>query len=596
MLPAPVSIYSFEKWDDGNTTNPRQVTVSGDAKYTASFSVNKYEIKAVSANLGKGTVTGSGTFEYKTMPQLEAKPLKGYYFVKWNDDVTENPRTVTVTKDAEYVASFAEKVFRVDAKSDNSSLGKVIGSGSYAFGSNALLRADAAEGYHFAKWSDGNTDNPRTVTVADDTKLEASFEINTYTLHATADYLERGIIQGSGKYEYGKIVEVKAVPRQGHHFSHWNDGNTENPRKVTMLDNVELQAQFDLNKYVLRVTSAIPAQGKAVGSGEYLYNYTATIRALAETGYHFDGWSDGNTQSPRIITITKDEDFEALFSPDIYAVNVKTSDVKKGTVTGSGRFEYQMNVEIKASPKYGYHFARWNDGFTQNPRKVVVSDDITYTAVFEPNVYTLTVNVNDAKRGFVSGQGDYEYNSAATLRAVANAGYKFAKWSDGNTQNPRNVTVTKHDTYEAVFVPIVYTLTLNSSDQHKGTVSGTGSYDYQSTVKIQAMPKKGYHFVRWSDGNTQNPRNFIVKGNAAYEAVFVADTHNITVVSEDKNMGDAYGTGSFEYNTSVSISAVPAEGYRFSQWSDGSRQNPRAVTVTDDTTYTAIFELDNAGR
>ncbi|MBP5477006.1 MAG: leucine-rich repeat protein, partial [Paludibacteraceae bacterium] len=38
------------------------------------------------------------------------------------------------------------------------------------------FRADAAEGYEFVRWSDGNTDNPRTLTLAQDTALTAVFE------------------------------------------------------------------------------------------------------------------------------------------------------------------------------------------------------------------------------------------------------------------------------------------------------------------------------------------------------------------------------------------------------------------------------------
>ena len=40
----------------------------------------------------------------------------------------------------------------------------------------------------------------------------------------------------------------------------------------------------------------------------------------------------------------------------------------------------------------------------------------------------------------------------------------------------------------------------------------------------------------------------------------------------------------------VTITAIPNEGYRFLTWNDGNTENPRTVTVTGNITYTAYFE------
>ena len=46
-----------------------------------------------------------------------------------------------------------------------------------------------------------------------------------------------------------------------------------------------------------------------------------------------------------------------------------------------------------------------------------------------------------------------------TLTATADDGYEFKQWSDGNTDNPREVEVTKDATYTAVFEKKVETAT-----------------------------------------------------------------------------------------------------------------------------------------
>lgn len=65
--------------------------------------------------------------------------------------------------------------------------------------------------------------------------------------------------------------------------------------------------------------------------------------------------------------------------------------------------------------------------------------------------YTITVKADPVEGGTVTGGGSYAANATATLTATANAGYEFTGWSDGTTNNPRTITVTKSETYTAKF-------------------------------------------------------------------------------------------------------------------------------------------------
>ena len=55
--------------------------------------------------------------------------------------------------------------------------------------------------------------------------------------------------------------------------------------------------------------------------------------------------------------------------------------------------------------------------------------------------------------GTVTGGGTYNGGATATLTATPNTGYHFVQWQDGNTQNPRTITVTGDATYTAAFAP-----------------------------------------------------------------------------------------------------------------------------------------------
>ena len=65
--------------------------------------------------------------------------------------------------------------------------------------------------------------------------------------------------------------------------------------------------------------------------------------------------------------------------------------------------------------------------------------------------------------------------------------------------------------------------------------------------------------------------------------------YNLQVLSDDVNKGLSAGNGQFPEGTDVEIAAIPLEGNRFLQWSDGSQDNPRVVTVNSDMIYTAQF-------
>ena len=62
----------------------------------------------VASNISSCSVSGGGTFEDGTTTTITAIPADGYTFVKWNDEITTNPRTITVTGNAAYIAMFEE--------------------------------------------------------------------------------------------------------------------------------------------------------------------------------------------------------------------------------------------------------------------------------------------------------------------------------------------------------------------------------------------------------------------------------------------------------------------------------------------------------
>lgn len=107
---------------------------------------------------------------------------------------------------------------------------------------------------------------------------------------------------------------------------------------------------------------------------------------------------------------------------------------------------------------------------------------------------------------FVGTQMKLE-GSTDTLEAIPNEGYEFDRWSDGGSQSHKITWGLSNNSYTAYFRKIEvtkYTLALSASPSYAGTTSGAGTYETGTRVTVNATPKSGYRFVRWSDGGAQS--------------------------------------------------------------------------------------------
>ena len=181
-----------------------------------------------------------------------------------------------------------------------------------------------------------------------------------------------------------------------------------------------------------------------------------------------------------------------------------------GVVEGGGYYDNGDEATLTATANSGYRFVKWSDEVTDNPRTVVVTQDSTFTAIFEANSFAISTSVIDDAMGFVTEGGEYAYGTEITLTATANKGYRFTQWSDGNTDNPRIITVTENKTYTAEFEVQTYTITTAAAVPSMGGVE----------VILNAKPIEGFEFVEWTDGNTDNPRILTLTENIEVYARF----------------------------------------------------------------------------
>ena len=488
-------------------------------------------------------------------------------------------------------------LYDITVESSNPDWGTVTGSGSYPHGETVQIEALPNIGREFLCWDDGIASNPRDIVVLQDSTFVALFAISQYTIEVVSDNPMMGTVTGGGTYQYGDTIVIAATPYIGFEFVSWTDGNTDNPRTIIVTENATYTAHFSLLQCVIKTEVTPEGAGTVDGGGTYDYGSTVQLIVHNNTGYRFQMWDDGNITNPRTIFVEGDAIYIAVFEPLPYEITTECDPVEGGTVSGAGTYYYGTTATLTATPNENYSFLCWSDGIASNPRTVTVTGNANYKALFHLNStpqYTITVTSNNPMWGTVTGSGIYPQGSIAEISAIPNEESVFTGWDDGNTDNPRSIVVTQNMEFMAIFTKIeTYTITVRPENPLLGTTYGSGEYTLNQIVNIGATPTTGYNFSGWQDGNMDNPRTIIVTGDAEYIASFSQEpvlTYTITVLC-DETQGFILGAGTYIAGSLATIAAIPADGFVFVRWSDGTTDNPKEVIVDQDIVLAAFFEF-----
>ncbi len=227
--------------------------------------------------------------------------------------------------------------------------------------------------------------------------------------------------------------------------------------------------------YTITASANPAAGGNVTGGGTYMHGASCTLTATANTGYTFTNWTknDGTVVSNNAtytFNVTESGAYAANFTLNSYMVTASANPTEGGTVTGGGTYNHGQNITLTATANEGYTFTNWtvngnvvssaatgytfigwSDGVNDNPREITVTGPAQYTANFSQNSYLITVTANPTEGGTVSGGGTYNHGATVNLTATAATGYTFIGWSDGVTDNPREITVTGPAQYTANF-------------------------------------------------------------------------------------------------------------------------------------------------
>lgn len=196
------------------------------------------------------------------------------------------------------------------------------------------------------------------------------------------------------------------------------------------------------NRYTVTYRSS--TGGTVLGETEQILSsgeYGKSVIAVADEGYHFVKWSDGNESPERQeFNVTEDRiitaEFERIVPHVLYIA------IEGGTIVGEGSqtIPYGGGTQsVTAEAEEGYRFIGWSDGVEDATRfEQNVKEDLVLTAKFERLRYEITYLTSDG--GKIVGKSDQivpHGESGGQVRAKAEPGYRFVKWSDGNLSETR---------------------------------------------------------------------------------------------------------------------------------------------------------------
>ena len=435
--------YTFANWTENGTvvsSNAQYTfTVSGNRTLVANFEPIVYTIAASASPVEGGSVSGAGDYPFGQTVTLAATANTGYTFANWTDGTTvvstDANYSFTVSGNRTLVANFTLNTYTVTAIANPTEGGTVVidvasQNGVYSYGTNLVITATANEGYHFVQWHDGVAETQRSYTVTANAEFIAYFAqdgVTEYSIAAIASPAEGGSVSGAGMYEENAQVVLTATANTGYTFTNWTENgtvvSTEAQYSFTATADRTLVANFEAISYTISA-SANPTEGGSIeGAGDYSFGQTATLTAVANTGYNFVNWTENgeavSSNAEYSFTVTADRTLVANFEAITYTISASANPTEGGSIEGAGDYSFGQTATLTAVANANYNFINWTENgevvstdaeysFTVNADRTLVANFELESGLTEENIINISVYPNPTSGMFTVGLGTIE--------------------------------------------------------------------------------------------------------------------------------------------------------------------------------------------
>ncbi|MDA7757109.1 hypothetical protein N8920_04320 [Opitutales bacterium] len=582
--------FDFVRWEGSlHIENPNapstRLSVHEATNIKAFFTAKLYPLSISSEPKNTASFTTTNNllaFPFGTVVEVEAFPLSGYKFKRWEGNVLETSKSstkITISESNQIIAEIATEPLSIEVVAEtlnykgegNASMTGGVFSGASIVQSNEkeTYVAIPNEGFEFIGWFDGLgnalSNQPKSELIfTKNSTLYAKFKEKSYRLDIMVSpqylgtlYWEDLISLDDLSYTlpHDYLVQLKAEPLENNLFQSWELFTSADPEmnaneiSFKIKENTFLTANFSPPLSPSLSIDVIPAgAGIVVGNGAKSQSGKHYIFATSNPGYSFKKWEgpgiSDTLSSDTTIDFDKNTTIRAVFdrtseppstdgnNDTEFVLEVTPSNKNHGNTNPIGKNIYAKGlIPILAKPKLGYVFSHWNgEGVTDKyaeSTSVQLDKNILLAAIFEPT----------------SNQQKYVKVEKSIL-TFDYLGEKELKTETG------------------------------------GSIIGGTSFavGYEPTFKIYT--KEGYEFLRWENSirqplSTSSEITFDSEYDFSLVAVFKKKSYSLQVLSQPDGKGliKWHGEGSssshidlLPHGQTLSFSAYDHLDYKFLNW------------------------------
>ena len=392
--------------------------------------------------------------------------------------------------------------------------------------------------------------------------------------------------------KYGDKVGLLPTPsKAGYTFNGWvdKDGNIVD-ENTTITEETSLKASYSIIEYNISYNLD---GGKANNVTKYTIEDEITLNNPTKAGYTFAGWTEGEDDTLRTsMTINKgstgDKVFNAHFSTNTntkYTVIHKQMDMN-GEYVEKEREVLEGATDTNVTPQVKVY-----EGFTSPEEQTITiagdeSSEVTY--LYERNKYNLTITNTNYVNSNISS-GSYYYETEVTLTAKDRTGYTFTKWSNNLTDKTITFKLKDNTTIGPEYSANTNTKykVLHKTMDLDGTnysvyeeINETGTTDTSVTPTVYEL--EGF--------NSPEEQTVNIEGDNSTVVTYLYTRQQRTLTINNSNYVETETpSGSYYYDTVITLTAKERVGYTFNRWSTGEVSTTLTFNIRTNTAVEPIY-------
>ncbi|REL39102.1 hypothetical protein DYD21_03860 [Rhodohalobacter sp. SW132] len=208
-----------------------------------------------------------------------------------------------------------------------------------------------------------------------------------------------------------------------------------------------------------------------------------------------------------------------------------------------------------------------------------------------PEQLTLSLSASPDEGGTLTpAEIEYVKGQEVQIEAVSSDGFIFERWTGDfeSETNPATLVMTENKSVTALFKEISSLIAIETTGE--GTIET--DFDGQ-TVSLYAVPSDGWTFIRWEGdlSGSENPESLFLDEDKSVTAHFEQRFDLSVTIDGSGNVEIDPVKEFYNHGDTVTFTATPEPGYRFSHWEGdlSGSENPIQTTMDRDKSATAVF-------